>query len=794
MADALVNIEINGIALQARRGAMLIEVADAAGIVIPRFCYHEKLSIAANCRMCLVEVERAPKPLPACATPVAEGMKVHTRSPKALAAQQGTMEFLLINHPLDCPICDQGGECELQDVAMGFGGDVSRYQERKRVVADKDIGPLIATEMTRCIHCTRCVRFGQEIAGLRELGATGRGEHMEIGTYIAQAVSSELSGNVVDLCPVGALTAKPSRYTHRPWELSQHAGVAAHDCVGSNVYLHTRRGRVMRVVPKDNEAVNETWISDRDRFSYEGLYSDDRLTVPMVKRDGQWQETDWESALNVAASGLKGVLSAGGPERLGALVGPNATVEEMTLVAALLRGLGSNNVDHRLRQVDFSDQDGAPTFPWLGQSIEDLESLQAVLLVGSNIRKDQPMAAHRLRKAALQGAQVMCVNPMRYDFHFPLAAEVVASPAGMLDELAGVAVAAASAKTIARPKPLAGVLKNVHATDAQKHLAATLREAERATVLLGNMALSHPELAVLRALCGFIAEATGATLGYLPDAANSAGAWLAGAVPHRGPGGVAIESSPGLSAADMLASPLDGYLVLGAEPDCDCADPAAAVAALTAASCAVAITPYATDATRGWADVLLPAAPHAETSGTFVNAEGRWQSFAAATNPLGEARPAWKVLRVLGNLLDVPGFDYTSSGEILEGLRQAVGEVTPDNALKWDGALARAEAVDGLTRIGDVPLYAADALVRRATALQQTPDAVSAGIYVRATQAEALGVQAGDTLVARQGQCSLSLPVVIDDAVPEGCARIPAGLPGTAALGAAFGPLELERA
>ncbi len=792
MADALVNIEINGIALQARRGAMVIEAADAAGIVIPRFCYHKKLSIAANCRMCLIEVERAPKPLPACATPVAEGMKVYTRSPEALAAQKGTMEFLLINHPLDCPICDQGGECELQDVAMGFGGDVSRYQEGKRVVADKDIGPLIATDMTRCIHCTRCVRFGQEIAGIRELGATGRGENMRIGTYVAHTVASELSGNVIDLCPVGALTAKPSRYTHRPWELTQHDGVAPHDCVGSNVYLHTRRGGVMRVVPKDNEAINETWISDRDRFSYEGLYSNDRLTVPMVKRDGAWQETEWETALEAAAQGLRQVLAEGGPGRLGALVAPTATVEEMHLVATLMRGLGSGNIDHRLRQLDFSDQDAAPPFPWLGQSIEDLERLDAVLLVGSTIRKEQPIIAHRLRKAALRGARVMSVNALRQELHFPVEAQAVTSPGGMIRVLSGVAVAAAAAKKLTRPKPLAGVLKNVHATDAEKHLAATLREAERATVLLGGMALAHPELGVLRALCACIAEATGATLGYLPEAANSAGGCLAGVLPHRGVGARPVEIV-GLSAGQMLASPLDAYLVLGAEPDCDCADPAAAVAALEAARCSVALTAYAGETTRRWADVLLPVATYAETSGTFVNAEGRWQSFAAATRPPGAARPAWKVLRVLGNLLDVPGFDYTGSTEVLQALREALGEMPPDNTLKWDGTLVRAAAGDGLARIGDVPIYASDAVVRRAAALQRTPDAVAPAAYLCAVEAAKLEVQAGDRLVVRQGEASLGLPVVVDEAVPEGCVRIPAGLPETAVLGASFGPLVLER-
>ena len=437
MSEEQVNIEVNGIPLKARKGAMLIEVTDAAGIPIPRFCYHKKLSIAANCRMCLVEVERAPKPLPACATPVMEGMKVYTESPKAIAAQKGTMEFLLINHPLDCPICDQGGECELQDVALGYGGDVSRFAERKRVVKDKDIGPLVATDMTRCIHCTRCVRFGEEIAGLREMGATGRGENVEIGTYVSKAVASELSGNIIDLCPVGALTAKPSRYKGRSWEYVQHAGIAPHDSVGSNIFIHTLRGQVMRVVPRENEQVNETWLSDRDRFSYEGIYSDDRLSKPLLGG----VESEWENALEAAASGLKAVIARHGADAVGFLVSPTATVEELYLAQKLARGLGVNNIDHRLRQADFSDQDTAPAFPWLGQSLDALERMGAALLIGSNVRMEQPLVGHRLRKAALAGGQIMFINPRDFDFRFPVAAKVIADPVGMVTALAGVAQA-----------------------------------------------------------------------------------------------------------------------------------------------------------------------------------------------------------------------------------------------------------------------------------------------------------------------------------------------------------------
>ena len=517
--DQTFTIEVDGQQLEARPGQMLIEVTDAAGISVPRFCYHKHLSVAANCRMCLVEVERAPKPLPACATPVMDGMKVFTRSPLAREAQKGTMEFLLINHPLDCPICDQGGECELQDVAMGYGGDVSRFTERKRVVRDEDIGSLIATDMTRCIHCTRCVRFGGEIAGLRELGATGRGEHMRIGLYIEHAVASELSGNVIDLCPVGALTAKPSAYQARSWELSEYDGVAPHDGLGSNLHLHVRRNRLMRVVPRENEGVNQTWISDRDRFSYQGLYSDDRLQRPMLRENGKLREADWQEALMAAARALKDAPGS----RIGALISPSATLEEHYLATRLLRGLGSNNIDHRLRQGDFRGDAADPALPWLGQRIADLSTNQATLLVGSWLRKDQPMLNHRVRQSKIDGAQVMAINPVAYDFNYELDVDIVCVPSAMTTELAGVA-AALGADTL-------GI--SVAPDPAHSAIAESLKNAAQGTVLLGNAALMHPDFSLLRALTAGIAAAAGVTLGFVGSGSNDCGAWMAGAVPHR---------------------------------------------------------------------------------------------------------------------------------------------------------------------------------------------------------------------------------------------------------------------
>jgi NADH-quinone oxidoreductase subunit G len=779
MSEEQVNIEVNGIPLKARKGAMLIEITDAAGIAIPRFCYHKKLSIAANCRMCLVEVEKAPKPLPACATPVMEGMKVYTESPKALAAQKSTMEFLLINHPLDCPICDQGGECELQDVALGYGGDASQFAERKRVVRDKDIGPLIATEMTRCIHCTRCVRFGEEIAGLRELGATGRGENVEIGTYVAHSVASELSGNVIDLCPVGALTAKPSRYKGRSWEYVQHPAIAPHDSVGSNIFIHTLRGQVMRVVPRENESINEIWLSDRDRFSYEGVYSDDRLAKPLLSG----AVVEWETALEAAATGLKEVIARHGAESVGFLISPTATVEELYLAQKLARGLGVANIDHRLRQADFSDQDTAPAFPWLGQTLEDLEKVKAALLIGSNVRMEQPLAGHRLRKAALAGGQVMLINPRDFDFRFPVAAKVIANPVGMVLALAGVAQAVAALQGVALPDSLASLVTGVPG-ETERAIAANLINHAPATLLLGNLAVAHPALAQLRALTGFVAMQTGARWGYLPEAANSVGGWLVGAVPHRL---VGAQSAPktGLDARAMLETPRKAYVLLGVEPELDCWDGAAALRAMQSAELVISLSPYAG---KGYVKIILPTATFAETSGSYVSAEGRWQSFQGASKPFGEARPAWKVLRVLGNLCGVGGFDYTSSEEILTEVQNACAQVQPDNTADLSKPL-NPFYCDGLLRVADVPIYAVDALVRRARSLQRSPLARPAEVRLHPDVASELGVAGREQVQVRQNGVAVDLPLVLDDSIPRGCAWIPAGLNASIALGPAVGPV-----
>lgn len=795
----MVNIEIDGKQLPARKGAMIIEVADAAGIAIPRFCYHRKLSIAANCRMCLVEVEKVGKPLPACATPVTDGMKIFTRSRMALDAQQGTMEFLLINHPLDCPICDQGGECDLQDLSMGYGEGMSRFRENKLVVKDKDIGPLIQTDMTRCIKCTRCVRFGDEVAGMKELGATGRGEHVVIETYFDDRVTSEMSGNVIDLCPVGALTSKPFRYTSRPWELTSHQSIAPHDAIGSNIYVHSRANQVMRVLPRENEQINECWISDRDRYSYEGLSSDDRLTEPMIRVGGEWQQTDWNTALEAVATGLRAVISDHGARQLGFLLSPSSTLEEMFLAQKLVRGLGSDNIDHRLRQLDFRDQDDMPRFPWLGLTLDELEASDAVLLIGSNVRKEQPIVGHRLRKATRKGARVMFVNLLDYDFNFRVAEKIIGSPAAMEQALAGIVKALAEVAGKALPAGVDKLVGAIEISGAMRAIASQLHAGDRSAVILGTQAMAHPAFSTLNVLAGAIAGMSGARLGYLPDGANSLGGWLAGAVPHRGAAGQAT-GGRGLSARGMVDGGLKAYLLHNFEPDCDCADGVTAQRAFAAAEFVAVLTAYRNTAMEQYAHVMLPVAPFSETSGTYVNAEGRWQTFTGAVTPPGSARPAWKVFRVLGNLCGVDGFNQIASTDARDELRNLLGELTLNgNQVAWrcPAELNRDAGVaangGGLTRISDVPIYAVDGIVRRSAPLQQSGDMTPAGAYISRGLSERLGLTDVAEVIVRQGECQTTLPLVIDKRVPDSCVYIPAGLAATSALGASTAAVELER-
>jgi NADH-quinone oxidoreductase subunit G len=718
MSDDQVNIEVNGVPMKARKGQMIMQVTDVQDVYIPRFCYHEKLTVAANCRMCLVEVEKAPKPMPACATPVAEGMKVFTKSPKAIAAQRATMEFLLINHPLDCPICDQGGECELQDLAMGFGRDISRYNERKRVVKDKNLGPLVSTDMTRCIHCTRCVRFTQEIQGFQQLGTVGRAEMTEIGTFIERAVDHELSANIIDLCPVGALNNKPYRYRARAWEMTQHPLVSPHDCVGTNIYAHVLRGRVMRIVPRPNEAINETWIADRDRYSYQGIYSEDRVLKPMLRENGVWQESDWETALAWVAERLGRVVKQHGGGQIGALASPSSTLEEFHLLARIARGLGSGNLDHRLRRTDFRDEANDPLYPALGCSITELEAVSSALVIGANIRKEVPLLAHRLRKAALRGAKISFVNPQRYEYLFPVAGYFSSNGLDMFGHLVAIAAAATAASGKSAPESIAVLVASAQPSEAHRLAAQQLSDGSRRLILLGALAQRDAAFADLRLVANALAALTGATLGYLPEGGNSVGACLAGVLPQRSVGGRAAQG--GLNVADMFAARLKSYILLGAiEPAHDIASPAA-LEALRAAECVVALTPYGT--AKEFAHVILPIGTFAETSGTYVNLEGRWQSVPGAASPVGEARPAWKVLRVLGNLLNLTGFDYTSSDQIAEEIRSQIA-AAPAFALKASARTLQSKLALAGPGSLDVPIYGIDALVRRSSALQATPEA-----------------------------------------------------------------------
>jgi NADH-quinone oxidoreductase subunit G len=699
----MVEIELDGQKVEVLEGSMVMHAAEKAGTYIPHFCYHKKLSIAANCRMCLVDVEKAPKPMPACATPVTQGMIVRTKSDKAIKAQQSVMEFLLINHPLDCPICDQGGECQLQDLAVGYGGSGSRYEEEKRVVFHKDVGPLVSMqEMSRCIHCTRCVRFGQEVAGVMELGMSHRGEHAEIETFVGQSVDSELSGNMIDICPVGALTSKPFRYSARTWELSRRKSIAPHDSSGANLVVQVKNNEVLRVVPLENEEVNECWIADRDRFSYEALNSADRLRTPMIKQGGEWKEVDWQTALEYVANGLNQISKDHGASSIGALVSPHSTLEELHLASTLVRSLGSDNIDYRLRNAEFAKAGGVR---YLGTTIASLTQLQRVLVVGSNLRKDHPLFAQRIRQAQRNGAQVNAITSKALftatdAWAMPVAHSDLQEASAWVQSLANVAAAIAVEKGVSAPV-------QGQATPEAQAIAKSLLGGERKAVLLGNAAAHHANASSLLSLAKWIADQTGATYGYLTEAANTVGAQWAKAEPQTG----------GLNAAQMLAGGLKAVLLLNTEPVEDSAAGAKASAALAAMQMVVTLSPFKTN--MAFSDVLLPIAPFTETSGSFVNAEGRLQSFHAVVKPLAETRPAWKVLRVLANMLGLPQLAFETSQDVLKQIAD-----TPLNLSNECSSEVR------LAGNADTPcvasIYQLDSLVRRAPSLQLTADARNA--------------------------------------------------------------------
>jgi NADH-quinone oxidoreductase subunit G len=780
-------IEIDGKAIEAENGKMIIEVADEMGINIPRFCYHKKLSVAANCRMCLVQVENGRKPVPACATPITNGMKVFTKSEEAIRSQQAVMEFLLINHPLDCPICDQGGECELQDVSMGYGYDESEYFEEKRSIHDENLGPLISTDMTRCILCTRCVRFGEEVAGIRELGMLGRGEKAEISTFVHKSISSEVSGNIIDLCPVGALTSKPYRYKARPWELLQSDSIAPHDCLGSNVHLHVRRGQLMRVVPREKESINETWLSDRDRFSYLGLSSKARVGKPMIKIDGQWQTVEWEQALKFSAEGLSRIIKQHGPEQVAAFASPSATLEELYLLQKMMRELGVHNLDHRIQQTDFRDQTNLPILNQNSISYAEIDNLDQILLIGCNIDREVPLAGIRVRKAFRNGAKIYAINPVNYDFHFDVECLSLASPQEMPMHLAQLLLAIVDDVT-KLPDEVQRLLIGLKPDKNIKTIAKAIKK-QNSAIILGALAENHPDAALLRSLIHSIEINSTIKILQLTIGANSAGARLAGMLPHLGAGGKNIDP-PGLDIQAALEHKLKAYVLHAVDPNFDFANPYGARQSMLAAEFVVALSAYRDDSILDYANVILPIAPYSETSGTYINVDNIWQTVKGASQPFEEARPAWKIIRVLANLLHCKEFNYLSSEEVLS-------EMNLINGMKIDGKYkpfypdSLPSMNDQLVRIGEWPLYRSDSIIRHAEALQECAAAETACIKIHPHTAKSLKLDAIATI--SQGEIEITLPLVQDERIAPGTLWVQNALPETIDLGHSFAAITVKR-
>jgi NADH-quinone oxidoreductase subunit G len=780
-------IEIDGKTFEAENGKMIIEVADEAGIHIPRFCYHKKLSVAANCRMCLVEVENGRKPVPACATPITNGMKVFTKSEEAIHSQKVVMEFLLINHPLDCPICDQGGECELQDLSIGFGQGESEYTETKRSVKDDNLGTLISTEMTRCIHCTRCVRFGEEIAGLRELGTTGRGEDMQIGTYVEHSMKSEISGNIIDLCPVGALTSKPYRFTARAWEVTQHEGVAPHDCLGSNVYFHVRRNELMRVVPREHDSINETWLSDRDRFSYLGLKSQARASKPQIRRNGQWEFVDWETALKFTAEGLSQVIKHSGAEQVAAFASSSATLEELFLLQKLMREIGVHNLDHRVQQTDFRDQANQATTPVSSLPYAELDHQNSILLIGCNINREVPLAGVRIRKAFRNGAKINAINPIDFEYPFDLQTHCVISPLEMPMQLAKVLLALVdNLKNL--PEEVQKLLIGLEVDETTRQIAHSLKD-EKACMVTGALCENHPEAALLRTLVYLIEQFSAAKVLRLTGGGNTAGAFMAGMLPHRTTAGKP-DTKMGLDVQAALNAKLKAYFLMGVEPGFDFANPYGARQSMLGAEFVVLMSAYHHKSMHDYADVILPIAPFAETSGTYINVDNTWQTVKGALPPYGESRPAWKVLRVLGNLFHCKNFEYTSTGEVLSEIKSLIAlagkqEYTPF----YPECLPVIN--QSLIRVGEWPLYRADSIVRHAKALQLCAAADKACIRINPVTAKRL--QLDGIATVSQGDIEITLPLQCDERVAVDVVWVANAMPETVDLGHSFAAITIKR-
>ena len=776
----MINLEIDGKAVEVKEGSTVMDAATQLGVYVPHFCYHKKLSIAANCRMCLVEVEKAPKPLPACATPATEGMKVSTRSQQAKTAQKGVMEFLLINHPLDCPICDQGGECQLQDLAVGYGGSESRYKEAKRVVPEKELGPLIsAAEMSRCIHCTRCVRFGQEVAGVMELGMAGRGEHSEIMSFVGSSVDSELSGNMIDVCPVGALTSKPFRYSARTWELARRKTVGAHDSLGSNLVAQVKGDRVVRVVPLENEKINECWISDRDRFSYEGLSSNERLEKPMVKTDGQWREVDWASALEAVKAGLENTVNAHGPEALAGIVSPQATTEEVFMLKQLLKAFGSSKLDHRLRQLNQEDLPNRK-IPWLGVNISELDRVDRFLIVGSNLRKESPLLAHRVRRANKErGAEVSVINSIDTDLLLAIKSKRIVNPSQISVELGRILIAVLNAKNLSVPNYLSGI-----ESDAESDATAqSLLSGERKLILLGSFSLQQESRPTIEKLAMALATQTGATVGFILEGANSMGAELVSLQDDAASSGSALQGKAG------------AFILLHAEPELDCARPKVALDTMKAADFVVALSPYKHRAVE-YADVLLPISPFTETGGIFFNMEGRQQKFGPVAKPLGDTRPAWKVLRALGSICEKPNFDYQTLEDVrrdIPGIKEVIASdlLLQESDYRDDFEVTLSQNVGGIERVAEVPMYSGDSVVRRASALQSTREARAPIIQISAAMQSSLNLPNDGVITVKQNGAEITAPFSVTPDLPESAIRIPLATSDTISLDNGTGFVEI---
>jgi NADH-quinone oxidoreductase subunit G len=776
----MLEIEIDGKKAQVPDGSTVMDAAQQVGVYIPHFCYHKKLSIAANCRMCLVQVEKAPKPLPACATPVTNGMKVFTHSELAIKAQKGVMEFLLINHPLDCPVCDQGGECQLQDMSVGYGPMKSRYTEEKHVVFHKNVGPLISMqEMSRCIHCTRCVRFGQEIGGIMEFGMANRNMHSEITTFLGRTVDSELSGNMIDLCPVGALTSKPFRYTARSWELQRRKSVSPHDSVGANLTVQVKHDHVMRILPRENEAVNECWISDKERFSYLSLRSEERLTKPMVKQGGDWKEVDWNVALDYVAHGLKDVARDNGGDSVAALAAQSSTLEELYLLRKVLNGLGSNNFDFRPRQSDFASDLKRAGTPWLGLKLSEIKDLDGALVVGSFLRKDHPLIAQRLRQAAKKYTKVSLISVAGDDQLIDFHAREIVSPNGLVAALGAVVKSAAQIKGVACNSGLNSLVPS----DTSQKIAQSLIDGDKRAVFLGNVATQCADATQLHALAIELGAIVGATVGFLGEGANTVGGYVASGVKN------------GADARQMFEHKRKAYVLLGVEPELDCLNPQLALSALKQASLVVYMSSFKYQPAFEYADVMLPVSPFTETAGTFVNTEGRVQSFNGVVKPMGDSRPAWKLLRVLGNVLNIEGFDYQTSEAVRDEVLGAGVEFVSglDNGISGVDIIIP-EKPTGLQRIADVPINFADSMARRSIVLQQTADAVQPVVGLNTVSAEQLGLATGSKVKVKQGDGEVILDLMIDSRIPVGCVRVSAAHASTSMLGEMFGQISVERA